>query len=157
MDVKDIEISKIGTMSDRLLSNAIVTCKQKAKQLNEELDDAKYIYAQLEQELLKRYEEEGQTSTTFIDPDGRKRTLYVTKKLNPIAKFSYADDAAGALFFDVLTNHGMEHLLNRTPGEAMRSARGVFKEMFESDGSLPADIEEFVEMKTESAISLRSS
>jgi hypothetical protein len=156
VNFQNVERMNIGSLSDKELSHAIINYKTHIKQLNEQVDDAKDLYNSLEQELLKRYEEEGQTSTTFIDPDGRKRTLYVTKKLNPISKFAYGDEFAGQLFFDVLGNHGLDHLTQRTPGEAMRSARAIFKEMYETEGNLPEDIAQFVEMQETSAVSMRT-
>lgn len=154
---KAVNKQKLGAMLDREVANAIVSYKTHIKQLNDEVDEAKEMYAALEQELLKRYEEDGCTSTTFMDTDGRKRTLYVSSRLNPIAKFSYGDEEAGKRFFCVLQANGYDHLLHRTPGEAMRSARSIFKEHWTEHGELPMGLDDLIEMKQESVIGMRSS
>ncbi len=156
MEFNEVETIAIGKMSDKEVAGAIINYKDKIKQLNDEVDNAKEVYAKLEQELLKRYELDGCTSTTFIDPSGRRRTLYVSRKINPIAKFSYGDQDKSEAFAKMLKNNHMEHLLKRTSGEMMKSARAVFKELFEQLGELPPDMAEFVEVRTDQTINMRS-
>jgi hypothetical protein len=156
MTFEEVNPVEIGRMSDKDIANAVISYKDRVKQLNDELDNAKETYGKLELELLKRYEQEGSTSTTFIDPNGRKRTLFVSTRLNPIARFSYGDEEAGHAFFQMLRSNHLGHLMDRTPGEAMKGARGVFKEIAERDGRLPEDMDRFVDIQIVNSIGMRS-
>jgi hypothetical protein len=156
MTFEEVEAINIGKFSDNELSNAICSYKDRIKLLNDKIDNAKETYAKLEQELLRRYEKEAQTSTTFVDANGRKRTLFLSTRLNPIARFSYADEDAGKEFFHMLRQNHLGHLMDRTPGEAMKGARSVFKEIAERDGRLPEDMDKFVDIQIVNSIGLRS-
>jgi hypothetical protein len=148
---------ELGELGQKELAQLIIGYKQHTKELKDELEGVEGEYKEIEKELIKRYEEEGQTSGTFIGDDQRRHTLYVSRQLNPISKFSYGDCEMSEKFFEMLDGMGMSHLRERTAGEAMKSFRSTCKEYFETDGKLPDNIEPFVEVRTDFKIGMRSS
>ena len=154
----------IGRMDMRDLVQSVIDYKDYMAQIAEKQEDAKEVYKKLEAELIRRYDEEEQTGGVYVDAKtGRKKTISVVGKLNPIATFSYSDELVGLAFKEMIKSisdqegNTLEYLLDRTPGEIMKSFRGIAKEIYEqNERELPEKIAKFVEMRTEYSIGMRT-